>query len=213
MPVYREAAIATYLEDAASKKPAPGGGSVSALTGALAAAMAEMAANFTAGREKYAAVEEQVRATLAELAQCRAELLELMDADVAAYTAVSAAYSMPADSDEQKQARRGAVDRALRGAMQVPLRIMRLCAQVSAAADLIARIGNPNLITDAGVSAILAEAACAAARLNVEVNLKFLEDDSLSRETNAEMDGLTAQTQAARQSVARAVAGHLRGKA
>ena len=93
--MYREGKLLTYLEDAASKKPAPGGGSVSALAGALAAAMGEMVANFTAGRKKYADVEGEVRAILAGLTECRADLLELMDADVTAYGAVNAAYSMP----------------------------------------------------------------------------------------------------------------------
>jgi len=211
--VYREGTLRTYLDDAASKKPAPGGGSVSALAAALAASMGEMVANFTAGRKKYAAVEERVRAALSELTECRAGLLDLMDADVEAYGAVSAAYSMPAETDEQKAARKAATDAALRGAMQVPLRIMRRCAQVAAAARTLAGVGNPNLITDAGVSAILAEAACAAARLNVEVNLKFLADDALAAGTVAEMDALTAGTLAARQEVARTVAAHLGGKA
>jgi len=211
--VYREGTIRTYLDDAASGKPAPGGGSVSALAAALAASMGEMVANFTAGRKKYAAVEEQVRAALSGLTGCRADLLELMDADVEAYGAVSAAYAMPRETNEQKQARKAATDVALRGAMQVPLRIMRRCAQVGADAERLAAVGNPNLITDAGVSAILAEAACAAARLNVEVNLKFLADAALSAETVAEMDALTARTQAAREAVSRAVAAHLGGKA
>jgi formiminotetrahydrofolate cyclodeaminase len=211
--VSSEGKLLTYLEDAASKKPAPGGGSVSALAGALAAAMGEMVANFTAGRKKFADVEAEVRQVLAQLTECRADLLELMDADVIAYGAVNAAYSMPAESDAQKAARKDAVGKALRGAMQVPLRVMRRCGQVGAAADRIARIGNANLINDAGVSAILAEAACAAARLNVEVNLKFLDDAGLRRDTIAEMDELTAQTRAARESVARAVAAHLGGNA
>ena len=211
--MYREGKLLTYLEDAASKKPAPGGGSVSALAGALAAAMGEMVANFTAGRKKFADVEGEVRQVLAGLTECRADLLELMDADVIAYGAVDAAYSMPAEDDAQKAARKDAVGKALRGAMQVPLRVMRRCGQVGAAAERIARIGNANLITDAGVSAILAEAACAAARLNVEVNLKLLDDAGLRRSTVVEMDELTAQTRAAREAVARAVAAHLGGNA
>ena len=161
--MYRDGKLLTYLEDAASKKPAPGGGSVSALAGALAATMGEMVANFTAGRKKFAGVEGEVRQVLASLTKYRADLLELMDADVIAYGAVDAAYSMPAESDAQKAVRKDAVGTALRGAMQVPLRVMRRCGQVGAAAERIARIGNANLITDAGVSAILAEAACAAA--------------------------------------------------
>ncbi len=207
--MYREGTIRTYLDDAASNKPAPGGGSISALAAALAASMGEMVGNFTAGRKKYAAVEEEVRAALAALAECRADLLELMDADVEAYSAVGAAYGMPRETDEQKAARKAATNAAMRGAMQVPLRIMRRCAQVGAAAERLAAVGNANLITDAGVSAILAEAACAAARLNVEVNLKFVADAALTAETVAEMDALSAKALAARQAVAGVVAAHL----
>jgi formiminotetrahydrofolate cyclodeaminase len=209
--VYRDGSLMAYLEDAASRKSAPGGGSVSALAGALAAAMGEMVANFTAGRKKYAAVEEQVRDALSELTDARAALVELMDADVAAYGAVSAAYALPAETDEQKQARKAAVDQAMRGAMEVPLAVMQRCGQVAAATERLAAIGNPNLITDAGVSAILAEAACAAARLNVEVNLKYLADDALSAETTALMDDLSALTHSLRRNVEDAVAGHLWG--
>jgi len=207
--VYRDGKLESYLEDAAAKKPAPGGGSVSALAGALAAAMGEMVANFTVGRKKYAHVEGEVRSILDDLSGSRAALLELMDADVEAYGAVDAAYSMPRDSEEERAARKAAIEGALRGAMRVPLDIMRRCADVAGAADRIARIGNANLITDAGVSAILAEAACAAARLNVEVNLKFLDDAELRRSTDAEMDGLTQRVQQCRNSVAAAVAAHL----
>ena len=82
----------------------------------------------------------------------------------------------------------------------------------SRCAAAVASRRSPNLITDAGVSAILAEAACAAARLNVEVNLKLLDDAGLRRDSVAEMDELTAQTRACRQSVSGAVAAHLGGK-
>ncbi|MHC4591658.1 MAG: cyclodeaminase/cyclohydrolase family protein [Planctomycetota bacterium] len=209
--MYREGELARYVEDAAAKKPAPGGGSVSAVAGALAAAMSEMAANFTAGKKKFAGVEEEIQAMLGGLAACRDALLELMDRDVEAYGAVDQAYSMPRGADDDKSARRQAVDAALRGAMQAPLDVMRQCAQVGAIADRLADIGNPNLITDVGVSAILAEAACAAARLNVEVNLKFLRDAELLDRTGAEMDELSRSLRECRESVGRKVAAYLSG--
>jgi formiminotetrahydrofolate cyclodeaminase len=86
---------------------------------------------------------------------------------------------------------------------------MRQCARVAGLADRLADIGNPNLITDVGVSAILAEAACAAARLNVEVNLKYLKDDDLAQSTRDEMDDLTQTATDGRGSVAGKVARHL----
>jgi len=207
--MYREGALKVYLDDAAAKKPAPGGGSVSALAGALAAAMGEMSANFTAGNKKFAAVDDEVRSLLGELQSCRHALLDLLDRDVAAYGAVDRAYSMPRGTDAERAARRKALPAALRGAMQAPLDVMRRCARVADLADRLADLGNPNLITDVGVSAILAEAACAAARLNVEVNLKYLKDRELARRTCAEMDELTGRTTDGRLSVGRKVASHL----
>ncbi len=209
--MYRQQSLETYLRDAAAKKPAPGGGSVSALAGALAASMCEMVANFTVGRKKYADVEDEVQQMLSDLGEVHEALIDLLDQDVEAYRAVNAAYSMPKETEEQKSARDEAIDRALRGAMDVPLRIMRHCAPVAVAAQRIARIGNPNLITDAGVSAILAEGACASAALNVEINLKFLQDDSLAAETRAEMDRLLRQVEQGRHETSRLVSAHLEG--
>ncbi len=211
--MYRDAEIERYLEDAAASKPAPGGGSVSALVGALASAMSEMTANFTTGKKKFADVQETIRDMLADLAQRREALLGLMDRDVEAYTAVSEAYGMPRKSDEQKEARRKAVDRALRAAMRVPLDVMRQCAGVARVAGKLVEIGNPNLITDVGVSAILAEAACAAARLNVEVNLKFLDAPDLRRETTEEMDEMSRLVGERRRQVTAQVSDYLAGGA
>ncbi len=206
-----DGSIRTYLEDAAGSKPAPGGGSISALAGALAAAMSEMSANFTAGRKKYADVEDEVRGLLDGLAGCREALLKLVDLDVQAYGAVDAAYGMPKETDDEKAARKTAIDAALRGAMQAPLDVMRQCGLVAGMADRLADVGNRNLITDVGVSAILAEAACAAARLHVAVTLKFLRDDQLRADTTTEMDELTGKVTAARETVAAKIADYLTG--
>jgi formiminotetrahydrofolate cyclodeaminase len=206
---YLHAALEKYVCDAAARKPAPGGGSVSALAGALAAAMGEMAANFTAGNEKFASVQGEVEADLRELALCRERLLSLMDADVEAYEAVSAAYRMPRKTPEAKAARAEAVQHAITEAMKVPLDIMRQCARVADVSVGLADIANPNLITDVGVSAILAEAACAAAKLNVEINLKSLTDAGLARQTAREIEGLMESTAGCRTQVARKVQDHL----
>lgn len=209
--MYRRGLLQTYVDDAAARKPAPGGGSVSALVGALAVAMSEMAANFTVGKRKFASVERTVRQMLDELSRCRDALLDLMDRDVEAYGAVNKAYALSAESSEQGAARQQAIHQALRDAMSAPLEVMRQCARLSAIADRLADIGNPNLITDVGVSAILAEGACEAARLNVEINLKLLGDTKLKEETTAEMERLSWQVRQHRDSVARKVTTRLAG--
>ncbi len=186
-----EKTLRAYVDEAASDAPTPGGGSVSALAGALATCMASMAANFTAGRKKYAEVEEEVRAILGRLAETRAELLRCAEDDEVAFGKVGAAYGMPRETEEEKAARREAIQAALREAMDVPLRAMRAARACLADCPRLAEIGNPNLVSDTGVAAVLAEASLRAAGLNVEVNLATLKDEALVAATRTELEGLT----------------------
>lgn len=202
---YAAGTLEEYLADAASSKPAPGGGSVSALAGALAASMGEMAANFTKGKKKFAHVQDEIAECLGRLEKCRGSLLKLVDADVEAYVAVGAAYAMPKDTDDQKATRAETIQAALKAAMAVPLAIVRECRVVAGTAAKLVKIANPNLITDVGVSAVLAEAACTAARLNVEVNLKYIKDPELRRELQPELDEVQQTTERCRTEVSAAV--------
>ncbi len=191
--MYRDKPVEKYLADAAAKLPAPGGGSVSALAGALGASMAAMAANFTVGKKKFRDVEPQVRALLDEFQDGLQKLLELMDRDVEAYSTVDAAYAMPKETDEQKKARTAAIQNALKVALDTPLRTLRLCGDLVARLDDLVELANPNLISDVGVAAILLEAALRGAKINVEVNLAYLKDQDFVRRTAAEIDQTAAQ--------------------
>lgn len=171
-----EETVQRYTERLASDHPTPGGGSAAAVAGALAAASAAMVASFTVGREKFADVEDDVQRILEALQDQRECLLELTDADADAYSQVGAAYGMPRETDEEKQARREAIQEALKAAAEVPTGVAEACAQVIAVLEELARKGNPNLISDVGVAAQLALAALRCAELNVEVNLAFIKD-------------------------------------
>ena len=186
--MYIDGTIRQYLEDSASGKPAPGGGSVSSLAGALGAAMASMACNFTVGKKKFADVEDKVKEILAFCEEKRAKLLELMDADVNEYSKVTAAYGMPKDTDEQKAARKAAIQEALRAAMAVPLEAFRACSEVIRKLQDLVDIANPNLISDVGVAAMLCGAALDGAMLNVEINLAYLKDEELIKKVREEID-------------------------
>jgi len=184
--MYRDGSIRKYLEDAAAGTPTPGGGSVSAFAGALATTMGSMAANFTAGKKKFLDVEPRVKSILERLDRERETLLELMDLDVEAYGAVSAAYARP---KEEKTARSAKIQQALAAAMDVPLRTMRACLAVLHELAQLVDVANPNLISDVGVSAILAEAALRGAKLNVEINLASLTDEAAAKRTGDEIAG------------------------
>ncbi len=179
MPLYRKEPLEKYITDAASGNPTPGGGSVSALVGALGTTMAEMSANFTMGREKFKNVEPQVKQILDVCTKGREDLLVLMQKDTEAYEKVSNAYGMPKSTPEEKAARTQTIQNALTHAMEIPLVTARCCLKMLEAIQELVNIANPNLISDVGAAAIFAEAALRGARLNVEANLATLKDEAL----------------------------------
>ncbi len=179
MPLYLKEPLEKYITDAASGNPTPGGGSVSALVGALGTTMAEMSANFTMGREKFKNIEPQVKQILEVCTKGREDLLVLMQKDTEAYEKVSNAYGMPKSTPEEKAARTQTIQNALTHAMEIPLVTARCCLKMLEAIHELVNIANPNLISDVGAAAIFAEAALRGARLNVEANLATLKDEAL----------------------------------
>jgi len=186
--MYLYGSLRSYIESASAGEPTPGGGSVAACAGALGVSMACMAANFTVGRKKFRDVEDSVKRHLAVCVNARDEMMALIDEDVKAYAAVSAAYGMPGGTPAEKTARSGAIQKALVAAMQPPLRTIRSAREALRAIRALAEVANPNLISDVGVAALLTEAALRAAKLNVEINLKSLDDPSLVASTRSEID-------------------------
>ena len=190
-----------YLDRLASNSPTPGGGSVAALVGALGAALGSMVANFTVGKEKFAAVEDQVRRLLAGCEAARAELSALVQADMDQYAKVSAAYGMPRGTEEEKAARRAAIQQALKDAAGVPLEAVAACHRVLALNRELVEVGNPNLISDVGVAVALALAALDCAALNVEINLAFIKDEGFNAQARAQMAPLLAEAPAIKDEV------------
>jgi glutamate formiminotransferase/formiminotetrahydrofolate cyclodeaminase len=168
--------VVPYLEALASSAPTPGGGGAAALVGALAAALGEMVANLTIGREKFADVEERMQRLLAELTHARRRLTAAMAEDAAAFTAYMDARRLPRATPEERQARATATQAATLTAAEAPLGVARECLALLPLVAQAAELGNPNVASDAGVAAILAEAAVRAAGLNVRVNLPGLTD-------------------------------------
>ncbi len=184
---YLEEALKTYTEALASGKPTPGGGSAAALVGALGAALNSMVANFTVGREKFAGVEEEVRALLDESEELRGELERLTQADTEAYGQVSAAQKMPRGTEGEKAERREAMQQALKAAAEVPRAAAGACHRVLEIARELVEKGNPNLITDVGVAGKFALAAMECAALNVEINLAYIKDEEYNSRCRQEM--------------------------
>ncbi len=163
--------VSGFVASVASNAPAPGGGSVSAHVGMLGAALAQMVSGLTVGRKKYAAVEPEMKELALEAVALGNTLATLVAEDSAAYTVVTDAYKLPKDTPEQVAARDAAIQRALVYASEVPLQTATACARVAELAAIAATKGNTNAASDAGVSALLAEAACRGAVYNVRINV------------------------------------------
>lgn len=170
-----------FLSRVASPEPTPGGGSVAAHAGALAAALAQMVSGLTVGRKKYAGVEQEMKRIALEAAALRRQLGTLVERDAASYERVRAAYQLPKDTDDQQAERATAIREALLHAAEVPLETARAAVSVAALAAALGERGNTNAVSDACVAALLAEAAGKGAVLNVRINVAALDDAGAER--------------------------------
>ncbi|MBN1641604.1 MAG: cyclodeaminase/cyclohydrolase family protein [Anaerolineae bacterium] len=184
--------LVAFLDALSSSAPAPGGGSVAALSGALGAALVSMVCNLTLGKKKYADVEEQIAALVEQSEALRLRLTDLLEADVKAYTGVSEAYRLPHDTDERKAARSAAIQDALKKATVVPMQVAEACCQVLDLCTPAAEMGNIYAVSDAGVAALMAEAGLRSAALNVIININAIKDQAFAGEMRSQLDGLLA---------------------
>jgi formiminotetrahydrofolate cyclodeaminase len=172
--------LSAYLAEVAAGTPIPGGGSVTAVVGALAAALGEMVANLTLGREKYVDVEASLRPMRDRLTALRTSLLDAAAADESAYQSYRDAAGLPRTSGREKAVRTDAMQQALIAATEVPLGVARSAREVAEILQSVAREGNPHVRSDAALGALLAEAALRGALLNVRGNAAMLADRELS---------------------------------
>jgi glutamate formiminotransferase/formiminotetrahydrofolate cyclodeaminase len=170
--------LAEYMESVANADPFPGGGSVAAIAGALGAALASMIAGVTIGRERYASVDSKMRHAQRAAVDLASELRLLAVRDSEAYARVTDARKLPHGTLEEIASRETAIQAALLSAIATPLGVARAAARVADLALVVATDGNPNAITDSGVAALLARAACTGASYNVRINARSLRDPS-----------------------------------
>ena len=185
-----ERSVKDLLAAFQSSDPTPGGGSASALAGAIGASLIAM----VAGLPKDRAVTDEDRAQLREAgARARTvatELTALVDRDSEAYELVMNAYRLPKGTPEEKAARSAAIQQALRQAISAPLDIMRACASAADAAALVAQFGNPSASSDVQVGLELLGAGMRGAKLNVEINLNSVKDTKYVESVRREIESL-----------------------
>lgn len=180
--MYVEGRINDFLDKLASNSPEPGGGSASALAAAIGAALVSMVANLTVGKAKYADVQDQIAGLVKDSEAVRARLQELVQEDTEVYGVLARAFKMPRETDEEKAGRDEAIQEACKEATMVPYAIAEQCLEVARLSEVAADIGNVGAVSDAGVAALIADAAAQSAALNVKINLTTIKDSVFNEE-------------------------------
>ncbi|MGL4484600.1 MAG: cyclodeaminase/cyclohydrolase family protein, partial [Anaerovoracaceae bacterium] len=174
-----ELTVKNYLEELKSKAPAPGGGSVSALSAAQGAALGIMVTELTLGRERYAEYEENCVKVKEELTGLYEKLRSAVDEDTMAYLKVSDAFKLPKETEAEKQARSKAIREATKTATEVPFKVMEFSLAALREMEKLIGKANPNAASDIGVGAINLETGIRGAWQNVKINLPGLKDEEL----------------------------------
>ncbi len=177
MEELKDLSVEEFAAGTASAAPVPGGGSVSALTGALAAALAEMVANLTIGKEQYVQVEEEMRALSLAGAAIREELIDAIKKDSESFSGYMNALKLPKNTEEEKAARRAALQQGLKDASQAPLAAAQTAAKIFPIAEAVVSRGNKGAVSDGLIAAMLARTAVIGALFNVKINLKSIRDE------------------------------------
>jgi len=174
----------------ASDAPAPGGGSTAALQGALGSALLHMVAALTDGKEKYKDSEALIKELLGETEKLRAAFIDVMDRDTAAFNGVTAVFAMPKATDEEKAARKEAMQEALKACTLTPFEMMQLCDKTLELAYKAIGKTNINAASDFGVCALSLKAAVQGAWLNVLINIDGISDEGFTKKYRSDGEAI-----------------------
>ena len=189
MNSWMERSCSEFADTLASKSPVPGGGGAAAYAGALGADLCSMVCHYTIGKKKYAAVEEDVKAVLAEVSGLYRRLEELVDRDAEAFEPLSRAYGIPADDPQRAEV----LEQAALHACEAPLEMVRCCARAIELLEEMGLKGSVMVLSDVGCGALLCQGAIKAAAMNVFVNTAILRDREMAGRLESETDALLEQ--------------------
>ncbi len=188
---FNKLTIEEFADKLSGSEPVPGGGGASALMGAVGAALGSMVGSLTVGKKKYVDVEEDMLSLNERARELCGRLQELMDEDAKAFYPLYKAYGMPKDTPEQAAEKERVMESALVAAAEVPLKIMRLCADGIELQSEYAKKGSAIAVSDAGVGAAALKAGLLGASLNVFINTKSMKNAEKAAAINADAQALT----------------------
>ncbi len=172
--------ISDFIDRLSSDAPTPGGGSVAALAGALSSSLTSMVGNLTYGKKKYEEHWDEAKRIVEEAKVLNEDFLSLFYEDMEVFTKLMATFGLPGNTEEEKQKRDEAIQKATKKAIEVPLKVMEKSKRAAELALVMAKIGNLNAVSDAGIAGEMALSACRSASFNVLINLNFLKDPEYS---------------------------------
>ncbi len=188
-----EMTVSEFAAVMASDAPAPGGGSASALNGAIGAGLAAMVCALTVGKKKYAEYETLVVEAEQKAVALKDKFIEIIDTDTDAFNAVSAVFAMPKDTDEQKAARKAAMQEALKGCTISPFQMMELCVEALEVVTALVGKTNASAASDLGCAALNLRSAIQGAWLNVCINVGGIQDQAFANEYKEKGEALLAK--------------------
>jgi glutamate formiminotransferase/formiminotetrahydrofolate cyclodeaminase len=202
--------VREFCNETLSDSPAPGGGSVSALMGALGASLGGMVANLSAGKRGWDDKLEYFSDWAVKAQQLKDELLVLVDEDTAAFSKVMDAFALPNGSAEEKTARSAAVEAATKYAAEVPLKVMETASKSYELLSAMVEKGNPASVSDVGVGALATRACVEGAALNVRINLASLKDEKFKSSLLKKVEQVSGQSNLRFKEISQAVENKLR---
>ncbi len=198
--------VSEFIEEVASDKPAPGGGSVSALGGALGAALAVLVGKTTIGKEKFVDVQEEMEKVVSRGTELHQRLNKSVDEDTNAFNQILKSYRMPKDEPEVRST---AIQDALKYAAEVPLQVAKISFEVLDLILAVAERGNKNAITDAGVAALFADSAVRGAIFNVKINILSIKDEEVKSKFKQDIEEILVELDSKREAILKVVEAEL----
>ncbi|WP_138160291.1 cyclodeaminase/cyclohydrolase family protein [Peptoniphilus catoniae] len=183
----KDLSVKDFVAETASDSPAPGGGSVSALAAAQAAALLAMVANLTVKSKNYESVHEEVKPLIGELEAFEKEFVDFIDKDANSFNGVMKAFKLPKETEEEKAARSAKIQEEYKNAANIPLTVGLKTIELIPYAEKLLEIGNKNAITDVGVGVLNIKLAVTGAFYNVKINLGSIKDEAYVKDLKDKM--------------------------
>lgn len=194
MKKFKDETIQGFLNQTASNNPVPGGGSISALNGAVATALAEMMAGLTIGKKRYTEVEDEMKQVVDKMCQQRDHFFEDIDRDAGAYKIVMDTFKLPKETEEEKTVRSNKIQEATKAAALIPMEIAQRAFDLLDTIEYTTRNGNSNAVTDGCISMMTCRTAVLGALLNVRINLGSIKDADFVKDLEAKCNTMEIET-------------------